>query len=234
MSKQRKLQGWCWQPWAGAGPLPVRHDARWPPACHPCLPPSIHRCDPSPACSYAASFVFVEQLGGWRWMYGLAAAPAVVLAAGERVLAAVMVAARGAGLAANPSKQFGACATGGPGQQQHPLRLRRLLPSCSPWQRQPQATCLAMAHCTPPLNPAGMLWLPESPRWLLLSGAGPAAASAALRKAKGRTANEAVVQVGRRWCVCEGGGSQGLCSSCGPLPMAPAPVPLYCSSCTAG
>ncbi|EFN53468.1 hypothetical protein CHLNCDRAFT_25635 [Chlorella variabilis] len=89
---------------------------------------------------YAASFVFVEQLGGWRWMYGLAAAPAVVLA-------------------------------------------------------------------------AGMLWLPESPRWLLLSGAGPAAASAALRKAKGRTANEAVVQVGRRWCVCEGGGSQGLCSN---------------------
>jgi MFS family permease len=32
---------------------------------------------------YAASYVYVEQLGGWRWMYGLAAAPAALLAAGE-------------------------------------------------------------------------------------------------------------------------------------------------------
>jgi hypothetical protein len=37
---------------------------------------------PAPACSYAASYVYIEQLGGWRWMYGLAALPAVVLAAG--------------------------------------------------------------------------------------------------------------------------------------------------------
>lgn len=34
-------------------------------------------------CRYAASYVFVEQLGGWRWMYGLAAAPAALLLAGE-------------------------------------------------------------------------------------------------------------------------------------------------------
>ncbi|KAL4459129.1 hypothetical protein ABPG75_013994 [Micractinium tetrahymenae] len=70
---------------------------------------------------YAASFVFVEQVGGWRWMYGLAAAPAALLA-------------------------------------------------------------------------VGMAGLPESPRWLLLSGAGPAAAATALRKAKGRAANESAVQ----------------------------------------
>lgn len=70
---------------------------------------------------YAASFVFVEQVGGWRWMYGLAAAPAALLA-------------------------------------------------------------------------VGMAGLPESPRWLLLSGAGPAAATAALRKAKGRVASDSAVQ----------------------------------------
>ncbi|KAI3424105.1 hypothetical protein D9Q98_009466 [Chlorella vulgaris] len=71
---------------------------------------------------YAASYVYIEQLGGWRWMYGLAALPAVVLA-------------------------------------------------------------------------AGMYWLPESPRWLLLSGAGPKAAVAALRRTKGSVANDAAVQV---------------------------------------
>lgn len=70
---------------------------------------------------YAASYVFVEQVGGWRWMYGLAAAPALLLA-------------------------------------------------------------------------LGMTSLPESPRWLLLSGAGPAAASEALRRAKGRVADEASIQ----------------------------------------
>lgn len=43
---------------------------------------------------------------------------------------------------------------------------------------------------------AGMFWLPESPRWLLLSGAGPAAATTALRRAKGGVANETAVQVG--------------------------------------
>lgn len=32
--------------------------------------------------SYAASYVFVEQLGGWRWMYGVAAAPSLLLALG--------------------------------------------------------------------------------------------------------------------------------------------------------
>lgn len=70
---------------------------------------------------YAASYVFVEQLGGWRWMYGLASVPAALLL-------------------------------------------------------------------------AGMLWLPESPRWLLLSGSGQDAAAAALRRSKGRVATSAAVQ----------------------------------------
>jgi hypothetical protein len=38
-----------------------------------------------------------------------------------------------------------------------------------------------------------MLWLPESPRWLLLSGAGPAAGAAALRRTKGSSGSEAGV-----------------------------------------
>lgn len=42
----------------------------------------------------------------------------------------------------------------------------------------------------------GMLWLPESPRWLLLSGAAPAEATDALRRAKGGAADEAVIEVG--------------------------------------
>ena len=64
-------------------------------------------------CSYATSFLFVETVGGWRAMYGLAALPALVVA-------------------------------------------------------------------------AGVAWLPESPRWLLLSGAGPGPATEALRRCKGR------------------------------------------------
>jgi hypothetical protein len=40
-----------------------------------------------------------------------------------------------------------------------------------------------------------MLWLPESPRWLLLSGAPPSAATAALKKAKGRSADDAAIKV---------------------------------------
>eukprot|EP00887_Chlorella_sp_A99_P006942 scaffold2.g6942.t1 len=70
---------------------------------------------------YATSYAFVDTVGGWRAMYGLAVVPALVLG-------------------------------------------------------------------------AGMAWLPDSPRWLLLSGAGPAAAADALRRAKGRCANEAEVR----------------------------------------
>ena len=44
--------------------------------------------------------------------------------------------------------------------------------------------------------PPGMAWLPESPRWLLLSGSGQDAAAAALRRSKGRVATSAAVQVG--------------------------------------
>lgn len=46
-----------------------------------------------------------------------------------------------------------------------------------------------------------MAYLPESPRWLLLSGAGPEAAAGALRRAKGRVASEAAVQV-RAFSAC--------------------------------
>lgn len=56
---------------------------------------------------------------------------------------------------------------------------------------------LQQTSCVPPLPPlpTGMAWLPESPRWLLLSGAGPDAAAAALWRAKGRVASSAAVQV---------------------------------------
>lgn len=68
---------------------------------------------------------------------------------------------------------------------------------------------LPLAPHPPPLRPpvhpcAGLVGLPDSPRWLLLSGAGPAAATAALKQAKGRAADDAAVQVGR------GGGSAGI------------------------
>ena len=71
---------------------------------------------------YGASYAFVETLGGWRYMYGLAVVPAVLLG-------------------------------------------------------------------------AGMALLPESPRWLQLSGAGPAAVADALRRTKGGAGSEAAVQV---------------------------------------
>ena len=70
---------------------------------------------------YGASYIFVETLGGWRYMYGLALVPAALLG-------------------------------------------------------------------------AGMAFLPESPRWLQLSGAGPAAVVDALRRTKGGAASESAVQ----------------------------------------
>lgn len=70
---------------------------------------------------YAVGYLGVEQIGGWRWIYGAAAPLAGVLA-------------------------------------------------------------------------AGMAWLPESPRWLLLSGGGGPAAAAALRRVKGSAVDAAAVQ----------------------------------------
>ena len=64
----------------GCGPAPLPRSA----AGMRCQPWHVILGSPSPLRRYAASYVFVEQLGGWRSMYGLAAAPAVLLAAGER------------------------------------------------------------------------------------------------------------------------------------------------------
>jgi sugar porter (SP) family MFS transporter len=71
---------------------------------------------------YAFGYVFVEKIGGWRFMYGAAAPLAGVLA-------------------------------------------------------------------------AGMAWLPESPRWLLLSGNGASAAARAMERTKGKYADSMAVQV---------------------------------------
>jgi len=70
---------------------------------------------------YAVGYLFVEKVGGWRFIYGAAAPIAGILA-------------------------------------------------------------------------AGMAWLPESPRWLLLSGNGATAAATALERSKGKYANSAAVQ----------------------------------------
>ncbi|KAL4515024.1 hypothetical protein Ndes2526B_g03660 [Nannochloris sp. 'desiccata'] len=71
---------------------------------------------------YAIGYVFVEKVGGWRFMYGAGAPLAGILA-------------------------------------------------------------------------AGMAWLPESPRWLLLSGNGATSAAEALERTKGKYAGSAAVQV---------------------------------------
>lgn len=68
--------------------------------------------------------------------------------------------------------------------------LQLSLPSCTARSQ--------LSKAPPPVFPLspGMLWLPESPRWLLLSGSGQDAAAAALRRSKGRVATSAAVQVG--------------------------------------
>lgn len=133
--------------------------------------PSSHSASPLPLSllrslpprSYAASYLYVEQLGGWRSMYGLAAAPAVLLALGGAPT----------GVGAEHCHLQAHC---------HPARLARSL----------------LHSPLPPLGLArpcaGMAWLPESPRWLLLSGSGEDAAVDALRRAKGRASSEAAVR----------------------------------------
>ena len=54
--------------------------------------------------------------------------------------------------------------------------------------------CLQLScRRAPPPRSRPQAWLPESPRWLLLSGSGQGAAAAALRRLKGSAAVEAAV-----------------------------------------
>lgn len=154
-------------------------------------------------------------------MYGLAALPAVVLAAG-----ATMHGWRTEGLCIAGAVCAALLGTATTSTLQHLIRLInheqqcRVLPACSP----PAVPSLSqlLAACTVLITYAarmlaGMYWLPESPRWLLLSGAGPKAAVAALRRTKGSVANDAAVQVGSAVPVLPSscyGRSQCVCCEC--------------------
>lgn len=139
---------------------------------------------------YLAGYTFSEDVGGWRSIYACAAPLALVLGIGMVRARARAGAGRGRGVGCPAGRCAGAVA------RSSPCMRRRLRSWSRPSSSASFHKCNPQLHLNPnhTSSPPPRQWaLPESPRWLLLSGAGREEAARALQRAEGRRASDARV-----------------------------------------